>query len=237
MKRLTILAVTLMLIVSLTFAFAAENETQIKEITEKTKDFVKDVAEKKGVREEDVEEIKEVNLTALPEQIKFETIDETNLALYQLKIRNETNPLFILSAGGDLIKKQEPLTSSKFLLNLGLANEITKDTFLDTAAGVKTSLEKGHVMTESGSITGLSTSLEVTDGETGEMIEIVIYKNGEEIGFRNTFIIDETGTMIDYDSISQKTIKFSEGDIISLKAILSEGVKVKDVNTILEITA
>lgn len=240
MKRLVVIAVALVLIVSMTFAFAAENQTEpagSKVVSEDVEIFVKDVAQKKGLNEEDVEEVTEVNLTNLPEQINFENIDETNIALYQLKVKNETEPLFIITAGEKLIERQEKVFSNKFLLNLGLAEEIVDDTFLKTSAGVKTSLEKGYVMTESGSVTGLSTSLEVTSANAGDMIEILIYINGKEVGFRNTFIIDETGTMIDYDSVSQNTIKFSEGDVISLKVLLSEGVKVKDINTLLELTS
>jgi len=46
----------------------------------------------------------------------------------------------------------------------------------------------------------------------------------------------ESGSKLDYDLINEGTINFQKGDIISAKVLLSDGVQVSDVNTLLEIT-
>jgi len=84
-----------------------------------------------------------------------------------------------------------------------------------------------------GSIVGISTNLEILDGN-GDL-EIVIYKNGEPIQFGNSFIIDSTGVKNDYDVQSAGTVSFEPGDVISLYVKASEGISWKDVTTLVEI--
>ena len=89
-------------------------------------------------------------------------------------------------------------------------------------------------MMRKGSITGISTNLEVLNsGNNG--IEIIIYKNGEEINFRNSLNALQ-GVQKDYDTQSRDNIKFEQGDIISVKLIADREISWKDVITIVEIT-
>ena len=121
-----------------------------------------------------------------------------------------------------------------------------KSGFLNMASGVEGSLEKGYVMMRSGSITGISTNLEVEviKGEkkspavnlTGEMVDVVIYKNGEEVGFRNSLGVDSPGVVIDYDSQSKKIVSFDAGDVVSVYLKSTDGVVISDVTTMLEVT-
>ena len=91
-------------------------------------------------------------------------------------------------------------------------------------------------MIRDGSITGLSTSLNIKDALSGGIAEIILYKNGKAIGFRNTINLDKTGPGVDYDSVDPGTINFQKGDVISAKVLLSSEAQVEDVNTLLEIT-
>ena len=91
-------------------------------------------------------------------------------------------------------------------------------------------------MIRSGSITGISSSLEVEEEAPGKIAEVVIYKNAEVVGFRNTFDLSETGALSGYNTVDEGIINFNKGDIISVKLIIPEGVKLKDINTLIEIT-
>ena len=84
-----------------------------------------------------------------------------------------------------------------------------------------------------GSITGISTNLEIVKGE-GE-IEIVIYRNGEVVEFGNSFVGDSEGVKKDYDVQSEATVKFEAGDVISVSVEADDGVVWKDVITMVEI--
>jgi len=90
-------------------------------------------------------------------------------------------------------------------------------------------------MVRDGSITGLSTSLDVKTPSKKGIAEIILYKNGVAIGFRNTLETNSIGPKIDYDSVKENTINFEKGDVISAKVILSDGTQVEDINTLLEI--
>ena len=119
------------------------------------------------------------------------------------------------------------------LLTFGQDEVISETTFLKNAVGVLGSQDKGYVMIRDGSITWLSTNLEAIDG--AGKVEIIIYKNGEEFGFRNTFQITETNTYEDYDSISNDVLIFEKGDLISTKVVISGNIQIRDITTLLEI--
>ncbi len=99
-------------------------------------------------------------------------------------------------------------------------------------------------MMREGSITGLSTSLEVVEGAPKEgvpssegkgEIEILIYKNGERVGFEN-MLNGDLGVKKDYDVQSNGVVTFEPGDVISVYANAEDGLIWKDVITIIEIT-
>jgi len=86
---------------------------------------------------------------------------------------------------------------------------------------------------EGGSITGISTNLEIVRGE-GE-IEVVIYRNGEAVEFGNSFVGDSEGVKKDYDIQPEGTVKFEAGDVISVTVEANDSVVWKDVITMAEI--
>ncbi len=203
------------------------------QITENVQDFVKNVIKTKGVDETQIGEITEVDFNNLPEEINLQNIDETNLALYEVQVTDEEKPIYIITASDTKIKETIKEFAQKMLLTFGYNGVISETSFLKNAVGVLGSQEKGYVMIRKGSITGLSTNLEAIDGAGN--VEIIIYKNGKEFGFRNTFTVTETNTYEDYDSISQGILTFEKGDLISMKVVLTGNIQIRDITTLLEI--
>ena len=197
-------------------------------------EFVKDVAQSKGIDKSKIKEVKEVNFNELPKEVKLENIDETNLAMYQVNIDSDEKPIYVITASETKLKQVIQKFTRKMLINFGYAGEITNSGFLMSAVGVVGTRDKGYVMIRSGSITGISTNLESTSNEG--TAEIIIYKNGEEMGFRNTIVILDKNIYSDYDTISENTLNFEKGDVISLYLKLENDAIVKDVNTLLEIS-
>ena len=203
------------------------------QITEDIQDFVKEVITTKGIDKSTVADINAVDFKDLPEEINLQNIDETNLAIYEVQITDSDKPIYIITASDTKIKETIKEFAQKMLLTFGYDGVISETSFLKNAVGVLGSQEKGYVMIRDGSITGLSTNLESIDGAGN--VEIIIYKNGEEFGFRNTFSITDTNTYKDYASISQDVLTFEKGDLISVKVVISGNMQIRDITTLLEI--
>ena len=122
------------------------------------------------------------------------------------------------------------------MLNFGFSGESNSSGFLETATGVGSSLEKGYVMVRGGSITGISTNLEIIYTNSSGQVDIIIYKNGKPVGFGNTISASSIGVKNDYDIQSENTITFSAGDVISMYIHVDKGIVWRDDTTMLEIT-
>ena len=206
--------------------------------------FVQDFVEKRGIGAEDIKNIERVNFNDLPKEVNIENVGDSNLAIYQVDYNDSQGDkkIFVvaysvdkLNAQGDLIIAQD----KREFLDFGHSGEMSGPRFLDTATGVETSLDKGYVMPRDGSITAVSTNVEISQIGTGS-IEIIIYKNGEKVGFGNVLDATTQGIKKDYDVQSKGTVPFNAGDVISLYVKSSEsesGVTWKDVITIVEITS
>ena len=203
-------------------------------VSDEVDSFVTDVIGEKGIAKENVKSVEKVDFTDLPEEINIENIDETNLAVYEVDY-GEEKPVFILTVSDTTFKKTLKKIANKMILNFGYSGEFSDSLFLETATGVQTSSEKGYVMMRPGSITGLSTNLEVLDIKDSGEVEIIIYKNKEPMGFRNSFIVNVTGNNKDYDLISKDTLTFEPGDVISVYTNVKGDLIAKDIITIMEI--
>ena len=206
-------------------------------IDKKADQFVRDVAKMKGVNESNVRGIKELDVANLPGKVTFENIDENNLALYEIDVSDSEEPVYIVTASSDFFKKTVRVFAQRMLLSFGYSGEVDSDSFLKTSSGVDTTLENGYVMTRDGSITGLSTSLEIISSTSKNPVEIRVYKDSEKIGFRNSIIFNSEGVYTDYDTIDSDILNFEKGDVISVEVDVPEGIKIKDVITLLEIEA
>ena len=201
----------------------------------KAEQFVKDVAEVKGVSQDKVQGIKELDINDLPESVTLENIDDTNLAVYEITVEDEASPVYVVTASSKFFKNTARIFAQKMLLSFGIGGEISEDTFMKASGEVTTSLTKGYVMSRDGSITSISTNIEIVSGEGFEPVEVVIYKNSEEVGFRNSFNMKEPSVYNDYDVISSGTLNFNKGDVISVEVKVPEGVVAKDAITLLEL--
>jgi len=203
--------------------------------SKETEENLEEVIQKKGIDKENILSIEKLNFEDLPEEISIENLDQTNLAMYKVYSKNSDKPFYILTASDEmLVGASEKEVINKMLLNYGLPGKSSESQFLNSATGVKGTEEKGYVMMRKGTINGISTNLEILKGE-GE-IEIIIYKNGLEIGFRNIINANELGIKKDYDVQTGKTIEFEPGDIISIYLQVNGDLTYQDVNTLLEIS-
>ncbi len=203
--------------------------------SESSQRIVKDILKERGLDETQVQSVEKVNFSDLPDQINIENIDNTNVAMYQVDMGTE-KPVYVITVSDEAIKgfKKDKIILTKMLINFGLKGEVKESQFLESAVGIKGSLEKGYVMMRSGSITGLSTNAEILDGN-GD-VEIIVYRNQKEVGFRNDIVADSKGVKNDYDVQSTDTITFEAGDVISIYVKVNGDVKLQDINTLIEIS-
>ncbi len=211
------------------------------QLAEEVSGYVKDFVEKRGIEPDSINDVKKIDFNDLPKEVNIENVDDTNLAIYEVDYDNPSNPdkgkVFVVTYSLEQLKSQGDLIiaqDKREFLNFGFNGEMAESGFLKSATGVEGSLEKGYVMMRGGSITGLSTNLEILEG-TGQL-EIVVYKNGEAVQFGNTFAVSSLGMQKDYDVQSKGIVTFEPGDIISVYVKASSGTTWKDVITLLEIT-
>ena len=213
----------------------------VGEVSTQVHEYVIGFAQKRGVKPSEVSKVKEVDFNSLPKDVNIENVGDHNLAIYEITFNGDegtedqiyvvTYSLEQLKAQGDLIVSQD----KRNFLNFGHSGVMDSQGFLSTATGIETSLEKGYVMPRSGSITAVSTNLDVFS-EGGGTIEIIVYKNGQAIGFRNEFSALSSGVKKDYDVQSKGVVNFEAGDVISVYVKSTGVVDFRDIITIVEIT-
>lgn len=196
--------------------------------------LVTNALQQRGINSSEIKSINQVNFKNLPNEVNINNIDKTNLALYQVNISGK-GPVYVITASDQLFKNVIKRYSQKMFLTYGFSGELASSSYLNTAAGVPTSLTQGYTMPREGSITALTTNLNIISKQSTKPIEIIIYKNGKEFGFRNTFNSNQTGAQSDYDTVSKKTINFNKGDVLSIKVIVPTNTKVQDITTLLEV--
>ncbi len=198
---------------------------------------IKKKMKEKGIEDENINNITQVDYNDLPPEVEIEDIKETELAIYKVDQKND-KPIFVITPGKKFQAVSE--TYYKELLNFGYAGEMSGSGFLRTATGVETSLEKGYVMVRDGSITAISTNLEVFEESSGNL-EIVVYVNGERVGFGNLVGTTGSGVKRDYATQSFDVVNFEAGDVISVMLRASSDAVAGnstwgDVTTLVEVT-
>jgi len=181
-------------------------------------EIVNNIIEKQGISKENIQSVEQVSFDNLPSQVDY----------------GGDKPVFVITASNEAFEPAPAVLMYKMLLNFGLTGEISESTFLDTATGVEGSNEKGYVMMREGSITGLSTNLEILSGEGS--VEVILYINGEPASFSNTISGASTGVKKDYDTQSVGIVEFEKGDVISTKVNIEGNVILKDVINLVEIS-
>ena len=204
MKKLFLgIALFLLVIIIGVFAISAEAGGSSSQNTGNTSlslgpqvsGFIQNFVSKRGINSQDIQGVGQVDFNSLPKEVNIKNVGSNNLAIYQVNYsqNNKTKQVYVvaysleqLKSQGDLIVAQD----NRNFLNFGYPGVMNQPGFLDTATGVETSDSKGYVMVRDGSLTGISTNLEVVQANSGGQINIVILKNGQPINFGNTFNAD-----------------------------------------------
>lgn len=218
------------------FAISAQ-EVQI---SPEVVDYVGDFVSKRGINPQEINNIQEVDFNNLPKEVNIENVGDHNLAIYEIDYDDEgiNEKIFMITYSVEELRAQGDIIiahDKRQFLDFGFDGVMNESGFLDTATGVETSLEKGYVMVRDGSITAVSTNLEVVQNNTGS-IEIIVYKNGVAIGFGNTLDTTINGVKSDYDVQSKDTVTFEAGDVISVYVKAEGEIIWRDVITMVEIT-
>ena len=209
-------------------------------VSEEIYEYILDFVEKRDVLPSEISKVKEIDFGSLPKEVNIENVGEHNLAIYEISYEEngEKDKVYVISYSVEELKAQGDLIiahDKRQFLNFGYGGIRSESGFLQTATGIEGSLEKGYVMVRDGSITAVSTNLDVEQSNQGQ-IEIIVYKNGEAIGFGNTFDASSPGVKKDYDVQSKDVVVFDAGDVISVYARAQGDVSWKDVITMVEIT-
>ena len=219
---------------------------QVSSVSGNIQSYVEEFVSKRNIGPEKINDITKVDFDSLPKEVNIENVNDANLAIHDVNY-NETNSatgeeeqknVYVVTYSVEELKKQGDLIiahDKREFLNFGYAGTSNASMYLETATGVQTSKERGYVMMRDGSITGLSTSLEVLSSENGEDVEVIILKNGELVRLENVLSSSSAGVKVDYDIQSPDVLIFNAGDTISVY-VQSEGVEWKDSVVLLEIT-
>ncbi|MDP3987320.1 MAG: hypothetical protein Q8P81_03790 [Nanoarchaeota archaeon] len=208
-------------------------------ISQEAYNYIYNFIKKMNINEGDVVSISMMDFNNLPSSVNFGSISkDSNLAVYEVAFRKDDGleRVYVVSYSLDKVESQEdvfPLSKSQ-LLNFGISGRVAGSGFLKTSTGVETSLQKGYVMVRDGSITAMSTNLEVLKEKEG-LVEVIIYINGEPVGFGNLLSSESVGAQNDYDTLSERTASFNAGDVISVY-VKSDGGLISDMTTLVEIT-
>ncbi len=195
--------------------------------------YVQDFVAERGIATDAIESVTPVDLQTLPDSIEIQNVNDASLSIYAVNYTEsaENKQVFVvtyatseLGGKGDLL-----LQNRRMLLAFGKSGTITNETFLLSAAGVTGSFETGYVMLRAGSITGLSTSAQ----NLGDSVRIVVYKNGEAVHLGN--MLSGTGAVKDYDLVSEDSVTFVSGDVISVRVESTGTLAVSDITTLIEL--
>jgi len=204
-------------------------------------EYISNFVQKRGVLPSAISFVREVDFDSLPKSVHIENVGDHNLAIYEISYKegDQEDQIYVITYSVEELREQGDLIiahDKRQFLNFGFAGIMDKSGFLKTATEVETSLEKGYVMVRDGSITAVSTNLEVSKSNPGE-IEIIVYRNGEPIGFGNLFSTGSPGIKKDHNIQSKDIVTFKAGDVISVY-LRANGTDIawRDIITMVEIT-
>lgn len=201
-------------------------------------DFILKIAEQRGINDTSNAVITQVDFNDAPLAVTLGNIDQSSLRIYQINV-GTGDPVYVITMSQGIFEKTiSGIDLKRSYLNFGFAGKMPAAGFLKTSTEVITGLEKGYVMVRAGSITGISTNLDVTKSDpAGGQVNIIIYKNGNPVGFGNTLIATSNGVKTDHDTQSEGIITFAPGDVISAYADQQGNIDWSDVITLIEITS
>jgi hypothetical protein len=232
MKKRVFVFVSFLLILSVG-AFAQNIEGVGDGVADDVRNYVESFLDKGGIEGEQIEAVTEVNQADLPDEIEIKEIEENNVGIYEVNFtegEEEKNIFVVTYSTPNLEVKEEVKTTSVQYLSFGSSEILSDNSYLESVNGVKTGKDVGYVMMRPGSVTGISTSLNV---EGSGSVEIKVYKNGVDTGFSNLIVSE--GSSSDFDIQSEDVVKFNAGDSIAVYVKVKGSVEWSDVVTLVEV--
>lgn len=220
-KYILVFGIVLFLIIGVIAQETSVIQT-VSDLSNETQQYIKDFVAKENIKEDQINSITQVDLNNPPKEIKIDKIDEkTNVGVYEVNYTDEADKqkkMFMVTYASLTAVAPPEISSgtSVTYLNFGETDLTRGSQYLKTATGVRSSEEKGYVMMDSGSITGLSINVEVVSFSSEGKIDVVVLKNGKEVGIRNSIDVSSVGVKKDYDIQSKDMIKFEAGDVVSV---------------------
>jgi hypothetical protein len=201
-----------------------------------TEEYIKDFVNKGNIaKQEEVNKVSQINQSKLPQDVEIKNIEENKVGIYEVNYTKEgqQKKVFVVTYATSQLKvKETAITKNVQNMYFGFTGISSKDSYLETG-GVSLNGEKGYVMLREGSITGISTSLDLSG--SGKVF-ISVFKNGENTGFHN-LIDTENSKKIDFDLQSEEIVSYSPGDVISVYVETSGNVNWGNVVTTVETTS
>ncbi|MFA5019973.1 MAG: hypothetical protein WC533_02645 [Candidatus Pacearchaeota archaeon] len=233
MKKRGVIVACLILILS---AGAFAEVLSDNSVSSEVKNYIGSFMEKGGIAKDKVKTINQIDQSNLPDDVEIKEIENNQVGIYQVNYTDEQEEksLFVITYSADEFKKKQTIVKNIQQLYFGYSGTSEESLYLKTSAGVTSGENKGYVMLSKGSITGISTSLDIISGDG--KIEIKVYKNGEDTGFSNTFYSSDSAN-IDYDLQSENIVTFNAGDVISVYLEKTGGMVFGDATTIVETTS
>jgi hypothetical protein len=203
-------------------------------VSQNVQKYVESFVEKGGITSDQIESVKEVDKSKLPDDIEIKKIENNKVGIYEVNYAqdSESKKVFVVTYSAEDLAKSEQVFKNIDYLDFGFDGSFDDSAYLKSGSGVQTGRDNGYVMMRSGSITGISTSLELAgDGE----VEIEVYKNGVETGFSN-LISSSDKDKKDYELQSENVVNYQAGDVISVYVKKSGEINWSNVVTLVEIT-
>ena len=231
MRKEVVIFLILILAVS---AGAFAQSISENDIGQNVEDYIKGFIKNDGIKSEHVNKIKKIDPNQLPAEVDIQEISDNYVGIYEVNYStgNESKKVFVVTYSSDNLDSKTEIKNIQYL-SFGISGSINSSTYLESSVGVKTSGEVGYVMM-SGSITGISTSLEIYSGD-GEL-EIRVYKNGKDTGFNN-LISSDGKRKVDYDLQSEEIVNYNAGDVISVYVYQNGELNWGNVVTLIESTS
>lgn len=205
-------------------------------ISDDVNTYIKGFIEKGGLNGSSVDQIREINQADLPDDVEIKEIDKNKVGIYEVNYTGDSGDkgsVYVVTYSTPKLKQKTESKNTQ-IFAFGSGSESTESKFLDSSTGVQTGENVGYVMMHSGSITGISSSLKILEGEG--QLEIRVYKNGEDTGFEN-LISSSDDKKVDYDLQSEGVLSYEAGDIISVYVEQKGNLKWSSVITSLEVTS
>jgi len=201
-------------------------------VSKEVEDYIKAFVSSDGINSENIKGIKKIDQSNLPPEVEIKKIDKNKVGIYEVNYSEEnvSKKVFVVTYSSDELAK-EIGTKNIQNYNFGYVGKIKKPDYLNSAGGVKTGKDAGYVMIREGSITGISTSLEISG--SGKLY-VKVYKNGEDTGFANVVSSSDV-RKIDYDLQSEEVVTFEAGDVLSVYVEPIGEVTWGEVTTIVEV--